>query len=169
MLSFIDYLLSEYCYLMVSLDPNSYYHSWKDPRWQVAMDEEMNSLQKNTTWELVSLPSGRKLVQCKWVFQKKVSADGRTYKYKEILVAKYFSQVQGVEYHETFASIAKMDSIHLVLGISAYKHWEVHHMDVKSEFMHGYIHEEIYMKHTKGYIFDPYLVCKIKKSLYGLK
>ena len=63
---------------MISLDPKSYYHAQKDPRWQVAMDEEMNSLQKNTTWELVSLPLGRKLVQCKWVFQKKVAADGRT-------------------------------------------------------------------------------------------
>ena len=91
----------------------------------------MNSLQKNTTWELVSLPSGRKLVQCKWVFQTNVAADGSTYKCKEILVEKGFSQFQGVDYHETFAPVAKMDSIRLVLEISASKHWEVHHMDVK--------------------------------------
>ena len=56
----------------------SYYHAQKDPRWKVSMDEEMNSLQKNTTWELVSLPPGMKLVQCKWVFQTKVTADGKT-------------------------------------------------------------------------------------------
>ena len=62
-LSCPDYLLSKYCYLMIILDANSYYHSWKDPRWQAAMHEEMNSLQKNTTSELVSLPPGRKLVQ----------------------------------------------------------------------------------------------------------
>ena len=62
-----------------------------------------------------------------------------------------------------------MDSIRLVLAISASKHWEVHHMDVKLEFMHGYIHEDIYMKHPEGYISDPSLVCKLKKSLYGLK
>ena len=72
-LSCPDNLLSETCYLMISSDPKSYYHSWKDPIWQVAMDEEMNSLKKNTTWELVSLPSGRKLVQCKWMFQTKVA------------------------------------------------------------------------------------------------
>ena len=66
-LSCPDYLLSEYCYLMIISDPNSYYHAQKYPRWQVAMDEEMNSLQKNTTWELVSLPPGRNLVQCKVV------------------------------------------------------------------------------------------------------
>ena len=119
---------------MISSDPKSYYHAHKDPIWQVSMDEEMNSLQKNTTWELVSLPSGRKLVQCKWLFWTKVDTDGKTYKHKASMVAKVFSQVQGVDYHETFAPVAKMDSIRLVLAISASKHWEVHHMDVKSAF-----------------------------------
>ena len=150
MLSCPDNFLSKNYYLMIILDPKSYYHSQKDPRWQVAMDEEMISLQKNTTWELVSLPPGRKLVQCKWVFWTKVATDGSTYKYKARLVEKGFSQVQGVDYHETFASVAKMDSIRLVLAISASKHWEVHHMDVKSTFIHGDIHEEIYMKQPEG-------------------
>ena len=154
---------------MTILDPKSYYHARKDPRWQVAMDEEMNSLQKNTTWELVSLPLGRKLVQCKSAFQNKVETAERTYKYKAILVAKFFFHVQGVDYHETFALVAKMESIRLVLAISASKHWEVHHMDVKLAFLNGYIHEEIYMNHPKGYITDPSLVFKLKKSLYGLK
>ena len=85
------------------------------------------------------------------------------------MVEKCFSQVQGVDYHETFAPVAKMDSIRLVLAISASKHWEVHHMDVKSAFMHGYIHERIYMKQPEGYIYDTYLVWKLKKSLYRLK
>ena len=85
------------------------------------------------------------------------------------MVAKYFSQVQGVDYHETFSPVAKMDSIRLVLAIAASKHWEVHHMGVKSAFIHGDIHEEIYMKHPEGYISDPSLFCKLKKSLYGLK
>ena len=84
-------------------------------------------------------------------------------------MAKGFSQVQGVDYHETFAPVAKMDSIRLVLAISASKHWEVHDMDVKSAFMHGYIHEKISMKHPEGYISDTSLVCKLEKSLYGLK
>ena len=92
---------------MIISDLKSYYHAQNDPRWQVSMDEEMNSLQKNTTWELVSLPPGRKLVQCKWVFWKKVAADGSTYKYNARLVEKFFSQVQGVDYHETFAPVAK--------------------------------------------------------------
>ena len=74
-----------------------------------------------------------------------------------------------MDYHETFAPVAKMDSIHLVLAISASKHWEMHNMDVKSAFMNGYIHEDIYMKQPKRYISDLYLVCNLKNSLYGLK
>ena len=70
-----------------------------------------------------------------------------------------------MDYHENFAPVAKMDSIHLVLAIFASKHWEVHHMDVKYAFLHGDLHEEIYMKQPKGYISDLYLVCKLKKSL----
>ena len=74
-----------------------------------------------------------------------------------------------MDYHETFAPVAKMDSICLVLAIVTSKHWEVHHMDVKSVFIHGYLHEEIYIKQTEAYISDPSLVCKLQKSLYGLK
>ena len=103
------------------------------------------------------------------MFQTKDVVDGKTCKYKTRLVEKGFSQVQGVDYYETFAPIAKIDSIHLVLAILASKHWEVHHMDVKLAFIHGDIHEYIYMKQHEGYISDPSLVCKLKKSLYGLK
>ena len=74
-----------------------------------------------------------------------------------------------MDYHETFAPVAKMDSICLVLAIAAAKHWEVYHMDVKSTFLHGDIHEDMYMNQPKGYISDPTLVCKLQKSVYGLK
>ena len=76
--SFHDDLLSETYYLMIGSNPKSYYHALKDPRWQASMDEEFNSLQKNATWELASLPPMRKLVQSKWVFQTKVFDDGTT-------------------------------------------------------------------------------------------
>ena len=84
---------------------------------------------------------------------------------KERLVSKWFSQVQRVDYHDTFASVEKMDSIRLVLAIAASKHWEVHHMDVKSDFIHGYLQEDIYMNHLEGYTSDPSLVCELQKSL----
>ena len=113
------------------------------------MQEEFNSLQENETWELVPLPSKRKLVQCKWIYQKKVAADKYDINYKAIFVSKGFYQFQVVEYTETFVSVAKMDSIRLVLAIVASKCWEVHHMDVKSAFLHGEIQEEIYMQQTE--------------------
>ena len=99
------------------------------------MKEEFSSLQKNNTWELVDLPAGRKLVQCKWVYKTKFAADGSPLKYKG------YSQVHGIDYNETFAPVAKMDSIRLALAIAASKQWEVHHMDVKCAFLNGDITE----------------------------
>ena len=77
---------------------------------------------KNHTWDLVSLPKGRKLVHCKWIYRTKYAAYGSVDKHKVRLVAKGFSQVEGIDYSETFAPVAKMNSIHLVLlqGIDAW-------------------------------------------------
>ena len=84
-------------------------------------------------------------------------------------MAKGYSQVQGLDYNETFAPVARMDSIGVVLDIAASKRWELHHMDMKSAFLHGDLDEEIYMKKCEGFTDDPSLVCKLRKSLYGLK
>ena len=85
------------------------------------MEEQFQSLQENKTWELVPLPPKRKLVQCKWVFRTKIADDGSVMKHKEILVSKGYSQVHGVYYTYTFASIAKMDSIRLEEAINIKK------------------------------------------------
>ena len=127
------------------------------------MKEEFSSLQKNNTWELVDLPLGRKLVQCRWVFKTNFDADGSPLKYKAILVAKGYSQVHGIDYNETFAPVAKMDSIRLALAIAALKQWEVHHMDVKCAFLNGDITEDIYMQKPEGFFSNPYLVCMSSK------
>ena len=133
------------------------------------MKEEFNSLQKSNTWELVDLPPGRKLVQCKWVYKTKVAADGSPLKYKARLVAKGYSQVHGIDYNETFAPVAKMDSIRLALAIATSKQWEVHHMDVKCAFLNGDLTKEIYMQQPQGFSTNPSLVCRLRNSLYGLK
>ena len=83
--------------------------------------EEFSLLQKNNAWELVDLPPGRKLVQCKWVFKTKFDPDDSNLKYKEILVANGNSQVHGIDYNETFSPVEKMDSIRLALAIAASK------------------------------------------------
>ena len=101
------------------------------------MDEERHSLMVNDTWDLVPLPKGRKLVRCKWVYRTKYASDGSVARLKARLVAKGFSQVEGIEYNETFAPIAKMNSIRLVLSLAALHNWEFQQMDVKSAFLHG--------------------------------
>jgi hypothetical protein len=82
------------------------------------MNEEYNSLIQKNTWELVSLPPNRKLVRCKWIYKTKREEYGFITKYKDILVAKGFSQVHGIDYEETFSPMAKMDSIQLALAIA---------------------------------------------------
>eukprot|EP00253_Pinus_taeda_P006774 PITA_06774 len=140
------------------------------PHWGAAMNEEYHSLLANDTWDLVPLPKGRKLVRCKWVYRTKYGPDGKVDKHKARLVAKGFSQVEGIDYTETFSPVAKMNSIRLVLSFAASLKWEVHQMDVKSAFLHGDLHEEIYMEQPIGFIqTDSSLVCRLKKSLYGLK
>jgi hypothetical protein len=96
------------------------------------MNEEYRSLMENDTWDLVPLPKGRKLVRCKWVYRTKYASDGSVERHKARLVAKGFSQVEGIDYNETFAPVAKMNSICLVLSLVASHKWEVHQMDVKS-------------------------------------
>jgi hypothetical protein len=101
------------------------------------MQEEYNSLLENQTCNLVPLPSRIKLVRWIWVYKTKSAADGQINRYKSRLVAKGFQQVCGIDYDETFAPVAKMDSIHLALAIVATKGWEVHQMDVNNAFLHG--------------------------------
>ena len=134
------------------------------------MNKEYKSLLANETWDLVPLPKGRKLVRCKWVYRTMYGPDGKVDKHKARLVAKGFSQVEGIDYTETFAPVAKMNSIHLVLSFVASYKWEVHQMDVKSTFLHGDLHEAIYIEQPPGFIHnDSSLVFCLKKSLYGLK
>ena len=124
----------------------------------------------NDTLDLVPLPKGRKLVRCKWVYRTKYASYGSVERLKARLVAKGFSQVEGIDYNETFAPVEKMNSIHLVLSLADLHNWEFNQMDVKSAFLHGDLHEEIYMEQPPGYVQNnSSLVCLLKKSLYGLK
>jgi hypothetical protein len=113
---------------------------------------------------------GEKKFRCKWVYRTKYASDGSVERHKDRLVSKGFSEVEGIDYNETFSTIAKMNSICLVLALVASHKWEVHQMDVKFSFFHGDLQEEIYMEQPPGYVEnDSSLVSCLKKSLYGLK
>ncbi|GKV53845.1 hypothetical protein SLEP1_g60358, partial [Rubroshorea leprosula] len=138
--------------------------------WMKAMQEEMNSLQKNNTYELVELPKGRKTLKNKWVFKLKKDGD-KIVRYKARLVVKGFSQKKGIDFDEIFSPVVKMSSIRVVLGLAASMNLELEQLDVKTAFLHGDLHEEIYMDQPEGFEEHgkEHMVCKLNKSLYGLK
>ncbi len=140
-------------------------------KWEQAMQEEYESLIANGTWELTPIPKGRNPIGCKWVFRAKRDASGNVVRYKARLVAKGFAQVQGVDFHETFAPVAKFTTIRCILAIGAAMDLEIHQMDVKTAFLNGDLEEDIYMVQPEGFVHQgkENYVCKLKKSLYGLK
>jgi hypothetical protein len=119
----------------------------------------------------VELPTGRNPIGSKCVFKKKLNAEGKVEKYKARLVAKGYSQVEGIDFGEIFSLVAKLTSIRLLLSVAAAFDFEIEQMDVKTTFLHGDLEEEIFMKQPEGYVVKgkKELVCKLKKSLYGLK
>jgi hypothetical protein len=152
-------------------EPQVFKESKGRPEWEKAMEVEHESLMKIKTWDLTSLPSGKKPIGCKWVYKVKYKADGTLKKYKARLVAKLFSQREGIDYEEIFSPTTKMSTIHLVLAMPAQRGWKVHQMDVKSAFLNGDLNEVVYMCQPEGFQVagKDHLVFKLKKALYGLK
>ncbi len=134
------------------------------------MQEEYNSFVVNNIWSLVPLPKGRNSISCKWLFKIKHGVDGEVERYKAKLVARGFTQAFRVDYNETFAPVAKFVLINCILALAAIKDMEIHQMDVKTAFLNGDFEEEIYMEQPEGFTQkEEHLVCKLHKSLYGLK
>lgn len=150
-------------------DPRTYREALHLPdrdEWELAMREELKSHEENSTWKLVNLPPGRKTVKSKWVYTYK--GDGR---HKARLVAKGFTQVQGIDYEETFSPVARFESIRFLLSIAALQDWEIEALDVKTAFLYGELDKEIYMDQPEGFIVpgQESKVCRLLKSIYGLK
>ncbi|CAL8993675.1 unnamed protein product [Prunus brigantina] len=152
--------------------PSSVEEALMDPNWKQAMNDEMQALQKNSTWELVPLPSGKRTVGCRWIYTIKLKADGSIERYKARLVAKGYTQRYGVDYQETFAPVAKINTVRILISLAANLDWPLHQFDVKNAFLHGDLEEEVYMDPPPGCNLSSkskHYVCKLKKSLYGLK
>ena len=139
--------------------------------WRRAMQEEMDSLHKNDTYELVEMPQGGKILRNKWVYKLKTDGTGQIVKYKARLVVKGFQQREGIDFTEIFSPVVKMTSIRLMMGLAACLDLEIEQLDVKTAFLHGNLNEEIYMAQPEGFEVKgkEQLVCRLKKSLYGLK
>lgn len=138
-------------------------------QWEKAMNEEYDSLIKNHTWILVNPPNDQKVIDNRWVFKLKSHTDGRIDRFKARLVVRGFTQQYGIDYKETFSPVVKHTSIRAILAIAASKKMRLHQFDVKTAFLDGDLEENVFMKQPIGYDDGSGKVCKLVKSLYGLK
>ncbi|CAM8911808.1 unnamed protein product [Rhodiola kirilowii] len=136
------------------------------------MDKEISALQMNNTWIISDLPKNQPLTASKWIFRIKLKSDGSIERYKARLVAKGFTQIEGIDYNETFAPIAKMTTVRWLLAVAAIRTWPIFQLDVDNAFLHGSLDEEVYMQLPPGYFKTERAagkVCKLTKNFYGLK
>ena len=141
-------------------------------RWNASMGDEMCSLEKNGTWIVVPKPKNVKIIGRKWVYTKKEGIPGvEPSWFKSRLVAKGYSQREGIYYNEILAPVVKHVSIRVLLQIVAAEDLEFEQLDVKTAFLHGELEEVIYMSQPEGYEVEGRedWVYLLKKSLYGLK
>lgn len=136
--------------------------------WKKAIDCEYDSLIKNKTWIMCNLPKGRKPITGKWVFKLKYKANGEIDKYKARFVARGCSQQKGFDFYETYAPVAKLTTLRILLSIANEFDMQIHQMDVKGAFLNGDLDEEIYMVAPEGFPSSN-KVCKLQKAIYGLK
>ncbi|KAL9408899.1 hypothetical protein AB3S75_047312 [Citrus x aurantiifolia] len=135
------------------------------------MKEELQALHQNQTWVLLSRPNNVNVIGSKWVYRIKYREDGTIDRYKARLVAKGFTQVLGVDFDETFSPVIKATTIHLILAIVVSSKWLIKQLDLRNAFLHGLLKETVYMEQPPGFPNSrhPAYVCKLQKSIYGLK
>ena len=135
------------------------------------MDEEFAALQRQRTWSLVPPSPSQNVVGCKWVFKLKLNSDGNINRYKARLVAKGFHQQYGVDFEETFSPVIKPPIVRIILSLAVQFDWPLRQLDVRNAFLHGHLREEVYMVQPPRYVDPscPNYVCRLWKSLYGLK
>ena len=134
------------------------------------MHEEIQALEANSTWTLVPLPPDKHCIGCRWVYKVKYKVDGSVDRYKAQLVAKGYTQQARIDFSDTFSPVAKLTTMRVLLCVAAARNWCLLQLDVNNAFLNGDLFEEVYMELPKGYkSSNPSLVCKLNKSLYGLK
>nr|CAD1838643.1 unnamed protein product [Ananas comosus var. bracteatus] len=135
------------------------------------MQEELNQFERNQVWTLVERPSDHTVIGTKWVFRNKRDESGVVVQNKARLVAQGFNQIEGIDFDETFAPVARLEAIRILLAFASYMNFKLFQMDVKSAFLNGYIFEEVYVEQPPGFEKHnfPDHVFKLSKALYGLK
>ncbi|PKA49927.1 Retrovirus-related Pol polyprotein from transposon TNT 1-94 [Apostasia shenzhenica] len=153
------------------IEPKSIDEAESDEYWMIAMQEELNQSTRNDVWELVARPNDHPIIGTKWVFKNKLNDQGEIIRNKARLVTKGYNQVEGIDFVETFAPVARLEAIRLLLAYSYIKNFKLFQMDVKSAFLNGFINKEVYVEQSPGFIDSdsPNHVYRLKKAFYGLK
>jgi hypothetical protein len=163
-------IFCEHSSFVSSIEPFRVEEALQDPDWVLAMQEDINNFKRNEVWSLVPRPK-QNVVGTKWVFHNKQDEHGVVTRNKTRLVAKGYAQVTGLDFGETFAPVARLESIRILLAYAAHHSFRLFQMDVKSAFLNGPIKEEVYVEQPPGFEDDRYPdhVYKLSKALYGLK
>ena len=134
------------------------------------MQSELQALQANGTWTLTSLLAGKMSIGFRWIYKIKHHSDESIERYKVRLVSKGFTQLEGVDYQDTFSTTSKIITVRCLLPLAAAQRWSLHQLDVNNAFLHSDLHEELYMSPPPGLLRqgEDNLVCRLHKSLYGL-
>ncbi|GJR14353.1 integrase [Tanacetum coccineum] len=166
---FKDYFFTNHKAFLAAItnndEPKCFKQAAQDARWREAMQKEVKALEKNGTWTLEYLPEGKRAIDSKWVYKIKFKPNGKVERYKARLVAKGFTQMEGVDYHDTFAPVAKLVTVRTLLTIAVKRDWIIHQLDVNNAFLHGDLDEEVYMKIPQGFSNDNETrVCRLRKG-----
>ncbi|KAK1603671.1 hypothetical protein QYE76_027344 [Lolium multiflorum] len=161
---------NHHAYISV-VEPKKVFEALEDSDWVEAMHEELNNFKRNKVWTLVEKPKDRNVIGTKWIFKNKQDEFGNIVRNKARLVAQGFSQVEGIDFGETYAPVARLESIRILLAYASHHNFKLQQMDVKSAFLNGPLHEEVYVKQPPGFedLNFPNHVYKLDKALYGLK
>ena len=167
---YVANFVSSSCYLS-QVEPTKVEEELQDESWVEAMHVELHQFQRNDVWNIVPRPEGVKIIGTKWIFRNKTDEEGNVIQNKARLVAQEYTQVKGVDFDETFAPVAWIEYIRVLLALACHLKFELYQMDIKSAFLNGFLKEEVFVSQLKG-IVDPHYpnhVLHLKKALYGLK
>ncbi|GJT49494.1 retrovirus-related pol polyprotein from transposon TNT 1-94 [Tanacetum coccineum] len=154
-----------------TIEPKNINEVLKDKSWVMAMQEELNQFISNDVWELVPNPMDMTIIGTKWLYRNKLNENGVVSRNKDRLVAQSYNQQEGIDYDETYAPVARLESIRILLAYACALDFKLFQMDVKSAFLNGFINEEVYVAQPPGFIdfANPNHVYRLKKALYELK
>ncbi|KAL0340282.1 UNVERIFIED_CONTAM: Retrovirus-related Pol polyprotein from transposon RE1 [Sesamum radiatum] len=155
--------------LSVLQEPRFFSEAMQYEEWRDAMRTEIEALEWNKTWQLTPVPVDKRAIGCKWVYKTKLRVYGSVERYKARLLAKGFNQIEEIDYTVSFSFVAKTVTVPLFLSLATTHSWPLQQIDINNTFLHGHLDEDLYMIPPKGYHVESGLVCKLERSLYGLK